>query len=78
MGGSVVFVFCIGSEEISHYQCATFTLIGQSEKVGALLLTGAVHKRCEKQLLRGVLNVVPPRSIRIKSAFRMFNVGLTF
>ena len=70
MGGSVVFVFCIGSEEISHYQCATFTLIGQSEKVGALLLTGAtVHKRCEKQLLRGVINDVPPRSIRIKSAF---------
>ena len=40
MGGSVVFVFCIGSEEISRYQCAIFTLIGQSEKVGALLLLG--------------------------------------
>ena len=51
MGGSVVFVFCIGSEEISHYQCAIFTLIGQSEKVGALLLLGVFEKYVRNNFL---------------------------
>ena len=53
MGGSVVFVFCIGSEEISHYQCAIFTLIGQSEKVGALLLLGQLFIKDVRNNLLG-------------------------